>query len=122
MQALVHCCADRETGCEEGKELVTNSCNCFAMLHSKGSGFGETWSGSCTSNFSANVELVSFVISLHAIVLMFFSYSSGTGQIMTCRSDAHCPGGCKQLCACSAGQNIERILGSMGALFLPLTL
>lgn len=61
----------RETGCEEDKELITNTHNCFDVLHSKGNGFGETWSGSCTTNFSASMELVSFVISLHAVVLLF---------------------------------------------------
>lgn len=40
-------CTKSENGCEEDKELITNTCNCFDMLHSKGNGFAETWPDSC---------------------------------------------------------------------------
>lgn len=31
-----------EAGCEEDKEHITNTRNCFDVLHSKGNGFAET--------------------------------------------------------------------------------
>jgi len=47
-----------ETGCEEDKELITNTCNCFDMLHSEGNGFAETRPDSCITSFSANIQLI----------------------------------------------------------------
>lgn len=47
-----------ETGCEEDKELITNICNCFDILHNEGNGFAETWPDSCITCFSANMQLI----------------------------------------------------------------
>lgn len=55
--ALAQCYAGRTRLAEDkvDKKLVTNTCDCFVMLHSKGNGFADTGTVSCISCFSANV-------------------------------------------------------------------
>lgn len=72
-------CTKGETGCEEDKELITSTRNCSDTLHS---GFAEA----------------GFAASLQEQALCVFSPSSGTRQIMLCKSHARCPGGCTEPC------------------------